>query len=56
LDPEVKTQLEKLSSVRLCSSSIGQACLGAIVKPPQPGEPSYDLFIKVNLIKKKKFI
>jgi alanine transaminase len=49
LDPKVKTHLDKLSSVRLCSSSIGQACMYGIVNPPKPGEPSYELFNQVNL-------
>jgi alanine transaminase len=46
LDPEVKFQLDKLASVRLCSSSIGQACMAGVVNPPKKGEQSYDLFEK----------
>ena len=47
MDPEVKVELKKLSSAQLCSSALGQVCMDAIVNPPKPGEPSYDLFIKV---------
>lgn len=47
LDQKVMVELKKLSSAKLCSSVIGQACMGAVVNPPKEGEPSYDLFIKV---------
>jgi alanine transaminase len=48
MDPAVKAELKKLSSAQLCSSALGQICMGTVVDPPKPGEPSYDLFIKVN--------
>ena len=44
--PEVKAELKKVSSAQLCSSVLGQACMDAVVNPPKPGEPSYELFIK----------
>lgn len=44
--PEVKVELKKLSSAQLCSSVLGQACMDAVVNPPKPGEPSYELFVK----------
>lgn len=47
LDPEVKFQLTKLVSVRLCPPVTGQALLDLVVNPPEPHEPSYDIFIKV---------
>ena len=47
MDPEVKAQLNKLVSVRLCPPVPGQALMGLVVNPPQPGEPSYINFIKV---------
>ena len=47
MDPEVKVELKKLLSARLCSSVLGQVCMDAVVNPPKPGESSYDLFIKV---------
>ncbi|XP_012672952.2 alanine aminotransferase 2-like isoform X3 [Clupea harengus] len=46
LDPEVKEQLSKLVSVRLCPPVPGQALMGLVVNPPQPGEPSYTTFMK----------
>ncbi|XP_029448108.1 alanine aminotransferase 1 isoform X2 [Rhinatrema bivittatum] len=41
MDPEVKQQLTKLVSVRLCSPVPGQALMGVIMNPPQPGDASY---------------
>uniref|UniRef100_A0A7N5ZQ21 alanine transaminase n=1 Tax=Anabas testudineus TaxID=64144 RepID=A0A7N5ZQ21_ANATE len=46
MDDEVKAQLTKLVSVRLCPPVPGQALMDLVVNPPQPGEPSYDNFIK----------
>ncbi|XP_036391018.1 alanine aminotransferase 2-like [Megalops cyprinoides] len=46
LDPDVKAQLVKLLSVRLCPPVAGQAAMDVIVNPPQPGEPSFPQFIK----------
>uniref|UniRef100_A0A8D0FRE7 Alanine aminotransferase 1 n=1 Tax=Strix occidentalis caurina TaxID=311401 RepID=A0A8D0FRE7_STROC len=45
MDPAVKQQLAKLVSVRLCPPVPGQIVLDTVVSPPQPGEPSYDLFM-----------
>jgi len=46
LDPEVKLQLIKSISVKLCPTVSGQAAMGAVVNAPKPGEPSYELFEK----------
>ncbi|XP_044225228.1 alanine aminotransferase 2-like isoform X1 [Thunnus albacares] len=46
MDDEVKAQLTKLVSVRLCPPVPGQALMDLVVNPPQPGEPSYNNFIK----------
>ncbi|XP_034017371.1 alanine aminotransferase 2-like [Thalassophryne amazonica] len=46
LDPEVKMQLTKLVSVRLCSPVPGQALMDLVANPPRPDEPSYALFVK----------
>lgn len=46
MDPEVKAQLTKLVSVRLCPPVPGQALLDLVVNPPQPDEPSYTTFMK----------
>lgn len=50
MDDEVKAQLSKLVSVRLCPPVPGQALMDLVVKPPQPGEPSYENFIKVHCL------
>ncbi|XP_063256099.1 alanine aminotransferase 1 isoform X3 [Prinia subflava] len=44
LHPEVKAELSKLVSVRLCPPVLGQVVLDGIVDPPQPGDPSYERF------------
>uniref|UniRef100_A0A3Q3VWC9 Alanine aminotransferase 1 n=1 Tax=Mola mola TaxID=94237 RepID=A0A3Q3VWC9_MOLML len=46
LDPEVKAQLTKLVSVRLCSPICGQVLMDLVVNPPQPDEPSHTSFMK----------
>ncbi|CAG5895847.1 unnamed protein product [Menidia menidia] len=46
LDPEVKAQLTKLVSVRLCPPVPGQALMDLVVNPPQPDEPSHSTFMK----------
>ena len=50
LDPDVKVQLTKLVSVRLCPPVTGQALLDLVVNPPQPDEPSYPTYKKVRLL------
>ncbi|KTF82368.1 hypothetical protein cypCar_00022786 [Cyprinus carpio] len=44
MDPEVKAQMVKLLSVRLCPPLAGQAAMDVIVNPPQPDEHSYKQF------------
>ncbi|XP_066063808.1 alanine aminotransferase 1 [Chamaea fasciata] len=44
LQAEVKAQLSKLVSVRLCPPVPGQVVLDAIVDPPKPGDESYERF------------
>uniref|UniRef100_A0A6Q2WZV9 alanine transaminase n=1 Tax=Esox lucius TaxID=8010 RepID=A0A6Q2WZV9_ESOLU len=46
MDPQVKLQLTKLVSVRLCPPIPGQVLLDLVVNPPRPDEPSYATFIK----------
>lgn len=53
MDDEVKAQLTKLVSVRLCPPVPGQALMDLVVNPPQPGEPSYANFIKVHSVSHK---
>lgn len=47
LHPDIKGQLVKLLSVRLCPPVSGQAAMDIVVNPPVPGEESYAQFIKV---------
>lgn len=51
LDEEVRAQLTKLVSVRLCPPVPGQALMDLVVNPPQIGEPSYDKFSKVQSLR-----
>lgn len=43
---DVKAALNKSISAQLCPTTIGQACIDCVVNPPQPSEPSYELFMK----------
>ncbi|PZC70982.1 hypothetical protein B5X24_HaOG214500 [Helicoverpa armigera] len=44
LDPDVKANLFKALSAMLCPSSLGQAACDCVAKPPNEGEPSFDLW------------
>ncbi|KAM9439826.1 alanine aminotransferase 2-like isoform 1-T1 [Clarias gariepinus] len=46
VDQEVKAQLTKLVSVRLCPPVPGQVLMALVTNPPQPGEPSHAQFLK----------
>uniref|UniRef100_A0A4W4GNG6 alanine transaminase n=1 Tax=Electrophorus electricus TaxID=8005 RepID=A0A4W4GNG6_ELEEL len=46
MDSEVKAQLTKLVSVRLCPPVPGQALMALVTNSPQPGEPSHAQFLK----------
>ncbi|XP_014167061.1 alanine aminotransferase 2-like, partial [Geospiza fortis] len=48
LHPEVKAELSKLVSVRLCPPVPGQMILDTVMDPPKPGEPSYERFQAVR--------
>ncbi|XP_023375415.1 alanine aminotransferase 2 [Pteropus vampyrus] len=60
LHPEIKGQLVKLLSVRLCPPVSGQAAMDIVVNPPGPGEESFEQFMSEkesvlgNLAKKAK--
>jgi alanine transaminase len=45
-DPEVEENIYKFVSIQLCAPVIGQCLVELMVNPPQPGEPSYDLYRK----------
>lgn len=46
IDPYVQTQLYKLASSGLCSGVDGQMMMSLMVRPPLPGEESYELFAR----------
>lgn len=48
LHPEIKGQLVKLLSVRLCPPVSGQAAMDIMVNPPVPGEESFEQFLRVS--------
>ncbi len=50
MDPEVKAQLVKLLSVRLCPPLAGQAAMDVIVNPPQPEEHTFKQFHQVSCL------
>ena len=43
-DDNIMDQFYKLASTKLCANSPGQVVTDVMVNPPQPGEPSYELF------------
>ena len=46
MDPDVKLQLIKSISAKLCPTVSGQAAMDVVANPPMPGEPSYAVFEK----------
>ncbi len=44
IDPYVQSQLYKLASSELCSGVVGQVMTSLMLRPPLPGDESYDLF------------
>ena len=44
IDPYIHTQLYKLASSELCSGVTGQVMTSLMVRPPLPGDESYELF------------
>ncbi|VDK89288.1 unnamed protein product, partial [Onchocerca ochengi] len=46
IDSDVFTNLQKMISAKLCSTVLGQCAIDCVVKPPQPGEPSYDRWLE----------
>ncbi|XP_049874227.1 alanine aminotransferase 1-like [Pectinophora gossypiella] len=44
LQPQVQDNLYKAISAMLCPTTLGQAAVDCVAKPPSPGEPSYELW------------
>ncbi|KAF7634712.1 Aminotran_1_2 domain-containing protein [Meloidogyne graminicola] len=45
-DPQVFVHFKKMISAKLCSTVLGQIAMDCIVDHPQPGDPSFDLWLK----------
>ena len=43
-DPAVRAIFYKMLSAKLCCTVLGQIGIDCVVKPPQPGDPSYERF------------
>ncbi len=43
---DAAAQLTKLQSISLCANTVGQAAVYLLVRPPRPGEPSRDLYVR----------
>nr|AIT69918.1 alanine transaminase [Desmarestia viridis] len=41
---EVRAELYKLSSLSLCSNTVGQLAAGLMINPPKKGDPSFETF------------
>ncbi len=46
IPPDVVAQITKLQSVSLCANLNGQVATYCMVRPPKPGEPSYDNYVR----------
>lgn len=46
MDAGVMAMLQKSISAKLCPTVLGQACMDIVANPPQPGEPSYESWLK----------
>ncbi|KAJ8715842.1 hypothetical protein PYW08_013127 [Mythimna loreyi] len=46
MDPDVQANLYKTISASICPNTIGQCAIDMVARPPQPGEPSYDLWLQ----------
>ncbi|KAJ0178033.1 hypothetical protein K1T71_005856 [Dendrolimus kikuchii] len=46
LDPGVQAHLYKCISAMLCPNIVGQITMDCVAKPPEPGQPSYELWLK----------
>ena len=44
IDPSVRAVLYKMASVTLCPPLSGQIGVDSLVRPPRPGQPSYELY------------
>jgi alanine transaminase len=45
---DVHDQVLKLASINLCPNVSGQICCTLMMTPPEPGQPSYELYVQVR--------
>ncbi|KAL4399168.1 alanine transaminase [Malassezia pachydermatis] len=45
-DADVEAQVNKMASIGLCPPTQGQIGVDLLVRPPKPGDPSYELYAK----------
>lgn len=45
IPPDVQAQIIKLSSINLCSNTMGQVMVGLMSNPPKPGDPSHNSYV-----------
>jgi alanine transaminase len=45
---DVHEQILKLASINLCPNVSGQICCTLMMTPPEPGQPSHDLYVQVS--------
>ena len=46
INDDVRDQIYKLASTRLCPNTLGQLVISMMTRPPKEGEPSHDLYYK----------
>ena len=46
INDDVRDQIYKLASTRLCPNTLGQLVISMMTRPPEEGEPSHDLYYK----------
>lgn len=44
---DVHDQILKMASINLCPNVSGQICCTLMMTPPEPGQPSHDLYVQV---------
>ena len=44
IDEEVRNQIYKLASTRLCPNTLGQIVVSIMTRPPKEGDPSFELY------------
>lgn len=45
---DVHDQILKMASINLCPNVSGQICCTLMMTPPEPGQPSHELYVQVK--------